>query len=319
MACQGFLEYNYGIMWKRLAILAVFFAVAQTLVPVPGQASNNPTYRPAQANQGTQHTQEPPAPLFTVPNPAKANPPKGTADAVHGEDAGQPVTITKLVPVSVKRDWLDYATWVGGLAILVIGILGIWLANRTLKAIERQADLTKEQSDLLVEKERAKLRVELDISGLIKDEYGTFNIRGWLSIYGNSEAFIRHSEIYASIGPGGIFNPLPEWTWRIHGVPEVIRSNAEPIEFQVGVMSQDGPAEEAEMVPVYTKETEIHCMAKIEFSDAYGRAWVLRVRRRFVFAWHQGTDGYLGGTWEESGPKDDNGEYRIEEQPQKAN
>jgi hypothetical protein len=41
------------------------------------------------------------------------------------------------------------------------GVAG-WLALRTLGAIQLQADLMKDQSDLMVEKERAKLRIELD-------------------------------------------------------------------------------------------------------------------------------------------------------------
>lgn len=192
-------------------------------------------------------------------------------------------------------------------------------AQKAADAALLQAALMKEQSDLITEKDRAKLRIEMDRSGPIKDQYGSFKVRGWLSIYGNSEAFIRYSEIYASIGPAGIFNPLPEWSWRIHNVPEVIRPNAEPISFEVMVMSDDGPAEEAEMVPVFKREVEIHCMAKIEFFDAYGRNWGLSLRRRFVFAWHEGVEGYLGGEWENSGPATENGEYRTEDQRQKPN
>ena len=306
-------------MLKRLTILAVLLAITQAVVPVPRQAANSPTQRPEQSNQSTCRAQSPSASPSFVPYAVKPNPPAAPTERVHSEDAEQPITISKPVAVSVSRDWLDYATWLGALALVVVGVLGIWLANRTLKAVEKQADLMKSQSDFMLEKERAKLRIELDHSGPIKDEFGCFNIRGWLSIYGNSEAFIRHSVIYASIGPAGIFNPLPEWTWGIHNVPDVIKSNVKPAEFSVMVMGEDGPATDEEIKAVSGKKAEIYCMAKVEFTDTYGRCRELRLRQRFTFAWYQELGAYLAGGWENSGPETDNGEYRIECQPQKPN
>lgn len=167
----------------------------------------------------------------------------------------------------------------------------------------------KEQSELMVEKERAKLRIELDEFLPIKDEHEIYWVKGHVSIYGSTEAFIERTEIYASIGPAGIFNPLPEWLWGLH-LPSVIRNESEPTSFAVMVMAEDGPATASQLLPVREAKEFIYCMAKIEFADTYGRKWVFRLRRRFGFIWPQVQSTDIGGRWEDSGPETNNGEYR---------
>lgn len=177
-------------------------------------------------------------------------------------------------------------------------------------AIKRQTDLMKEQSDFMVEKERAKLRIELGEFQPVKDEHETYWVKGHVSIYGSTEAFIERTEIYASIGAGGIFNPLPEWMWGMR-LPTVIRSNAEPIPFSVMVMAADGPTTDDEILPVREAKEFVYVMAKVEFADAFGRKWVLRLRRRFRFIWSDIESPGIGGSWEDSGPASDNGEYEL--------
>lgn len=315
--------YNCWIMLKSLTILTVFLAIGQTLSPVPRQTSNGPAHRSAQTDQSAQKQQSPTALSVPRPDAAKGDPPEPAAKSIHREDGDQSVTISKLVPVSVERDWLDYATWVAGLVLLGVGIAGVWLANRTLKAVEKQADLTKEQSDLMVEKERAKLRIQLNSFELVQDEYGTYNVSGSVLIYGSTEAFVAHTEVYASVGPVGLFNPLPEWFWGLHLEP-VIRPNAAPIPFSVMVMAEDGPADKKQILSVRKGEESVYCMAKIEFADVFGRKWVFRLRRRFRAMWAQVESPDSGedegvGSWEDSGPANDNGEYRNETETPKPN
>lgn len=177
------------------------------------------------------------------------------------------------------------------------------------KAMGEQAKLMKEQSELMVEKERAKLRIELDEFRPIKDEHEIYWVKGYVSIYGSTEAFVERTEIYASIGATGIFNPLPEWSWGMH-LPSVIRSGSEPSPFTVMVMAEDGPATTKELLPVREAKEFIYCMAKIEFADTYGHKWIFRLRRRFGFIWSEVQSPGIGGNWENSGPVTDNGEYR---------
>lgn len=181
--------------------------------------------------------------------------------------------------------------------------------------LRRQIELMKEQSDLMVGKERAKLRIELEPFRPTRssDERDIYSVVGSVSIYGYTEAFIVRTQIYAWISVDGIFNPLPEWHFQITGVPSVVRAGTLPISFTTFVNAKDGPAMENEIVPVCEKRASIYCKAKIEFSDAFGQRWVLRLRRRFDFLWPSLAPDAIG-EWKDTGPPEDNGEYRVEDE-----
>jgi hypothetical protein len=197
--------------------------------------------------------------------------------------------------------------------LIVVGAFAGLMALRTLKAINRQADLMKEQSDLAVGKERAKLRIELKPFRPVRtsDDLG-YEVVGSISIHGYTEAFVERTEIYACVGHEGVLNPLPEWLFPIPGVPPVIRDGTPPIEFWALVIAKDGPATDEEILPVQEKNASLFCRATIEFSDAFGRKWILRLRQRFEFLW--ATDRPDGiGTWVDDGPLKDNGEFRVKD------
>lgn len=208
---------------------------------------------------------------------------------------------------------------VGSVTCLVIGWQS-WETRKAGQGAQRAADAAFAQIDLMVERQRAKLRIKLDEFQPVKDEHETYWVKGHVSIYGSTEAFIERTEIYASIGAAGIFNPLQEWLWGIHHVPAVIRSTAEPIPIKVMVMAADGPATDSEFLSVREAKEFVYVMAKIEFADTFGRKWVLRMRQRFGFIWSDVESPGSGGSWEDSGPASDNGEYRVEsEQASKPN
>src|ERR1019366_33903 len=102
--------------------------------------------------------------------------------------------------------WNVLVAWPEGITtwaiILTFAVIG-WQADETRKAAraaEKQAVLMKRQNDLMVEKERAKLRIGLVNIRLVKDEYDTYNIEGFVSIYGSTEAFIDGTAIYPHRG-----------------------------------------------------------------------------------------------------------------------
>jgi hypothetical protein len=279
-------------MFKALAIIALAFNV------LPVQA-----YTP--------QADKPSAPIAWVA-PQNMESKELQAEAKNHIDADVRVISTP------AKDGYDKAAFWFSVTLVVVGILGVGIGIGTLlflrsqtAHIKRQADVMKEQSDLMVEKERAKLRIELDEFHPVNDEHETYWVKGHVSIYGNTEAFIERTEIYASIGAAGIFNPLPEWLWGMH-LPAVIRSTAEAIPVRVMVMASDGPTTDEEILPVREAKEFVYVMAKVEFADAFGRKWVLRLRRRFRFIWSDIESPGSGGSWEDSGPTSDNGEYRVE-------
>ncbi len=182
----------------------------------------------------------------------------------------------------------------------------------SLEAIKRQADLMKEQINLSLERERAKLRIELEPLNPVplKDVSNCYRIIGTVSTYGLTEAFVDRSEIYASIGADGVNNPLPEWHLSMHLDP-VLRASALPSEFSTIIMGADGPASDEEMGLVREGHGYVYCVGKIEFSTL-GQKWILRMRRCFKLVWGlstaNGTD-FLGD-WEPDGMTWENQEIR---------
>jgi hypothetical protein len=287
-------------MLKRLAVLAVVaFGLAYgAWSQVPGDGGQQ-----QENTQEQQKTADPSKPVVAIEAQS------GTHKQEQGSEKPSQYPWRELYAPANVPNWV--------LAFLA-GVAG-WLALRTLGAIQLQADLMKDQSDLMVGKERAKLRIELDEFRPTKDEHDTYNVAGSVSIYGSTEAFIGKTEIYASIGAGGILNPLPEWLWGMH-LPPVIRSGSEPIPFSVMVMAEDGPAGDEELLPVREAKEFIYCMAKIEFFDAFGKKWVYRLRKRFGFFWSEVQSPGIIGKWDDSGPTTDNGEDRAEvDQPLNLN
>jgi hypothetical protein len=190
----------------------------------------------------------------------------------------------------------------------------------SLALITRQADLMKEQSDLTVSKERAKLRINLNSFDPFQDVGDTkaYLVRGSVSIYGFSEAFIDGNKIYVALGKAGIEDPLPEWHWSMR-LPPVIRQNDPPIQFTALLNGNEGPVTEDEIAEVIDCSVKIYCVAYIEFSDVYGRKWIQRLKQRHTFNNWPPLDSEMAvrmGRWENIGLPSDNGEYA---QDQKQN
>jgi hypothetical protein len=124
---------------KSLAILAVFFAVAQALVPATRQASNQPAkdtvQKQADANSG-KNPLLPPRPVVK-PNaapPASESNPNKQASAYQQNT----VTISEPTPVSIPWSLHDKIAWVANIALAVGGIIGICIALRSLNVLKKQ-------------------------------------------------------------------------------------------------------------------------------------------------------------------------------------
>ena len=98
------------------------------------------------------------------------------------EDIEHSVSISKIPPVSVTRDWADWGVWVFSGLLVIVGFLQVWLLYETLAAIQRQglsmrrqtthfrrsvthakrsADAAKKSADALVNSERAWITVNI--------------------------------------------------------------------------------------------------------------------------------------------------------------
>jgi hypothetical protein len=133
-------------MWKELACL--LFLV--TVPPIPGQPPNksaNGTANPKD-NSGTQKkpTQQITTAPIGKPGTTKTEE-KQRTEELKGDD---PIGVATVKPLDVRadvlKDWMDRLNWVFTGALVLIGGGGVYAAVRTLKAIEKQANLMEKQA-----------------------------------------------------------------------------------------------------------------------------------------------------------------------------
>jgi hypothetical protein len=131
----------------RCLILAVFLAIVQTVPPVPRQttdnANQNTDKREKQANQHQDQIAPAPTPKHVTEKTVSE---KAAPDNPTSPNTQQPVKISELPPVSVTRDWMDKTGWAFGAILVLVGIVGVCAAYRTLRAIERQARIMRRQT-----------------------------------------------------------------------------------------------------------------------------------------------------------------------------
>jgi len=134
---------------KHLAILAVLSVVIQTPATVLGQSTNSTV----QASSGVSLKDQ------SKSNNAPESPIPGYADSGAGpkdqrwrgtqssNDTGQTVSVTKLPPVSVSKDWSDWGVWGFSGFLAIVGGLQAWFLYKTLRAIKRQVDIMEQGLD----------------------------------------------------------------------------------------------------------------------------------------------------------------------------
>jgi hypothetical protein len=126
-----FLGYNFRIMLKRLAILAVVLAVTCALVPVTGQTSDKSAHGTQKQNKAIDDGQGPSqsAPSILRKNEGDGNyqaKPNKTTDA----DQQAAVNISESAPVPESWSWHDKCLWVASLLLVVVGFLTLGILWR---------------------------------------------------------------------------------------------------------------------------------------------------------------------------------------------
>lgn len=136
-------------------ILTLLLAVGQASSPVPPKSSSKPT-RTSSVAQDQPTIQKKPSPQLPAAVEAQATSEnQNPLHEVGGQDSRNPVRISEISPVSVRRDWLDYATPALTLLLVIVGAIAACIGLRTISAIEKQADA-------MVKSDRAWVMVDLE-------------------------------------------------------------------------------------------------------------------------------------------------------------
>lgn len=185
-----------------------------------------------------------------------------------------------------------------------------FLAYRTLKAIKRQADLMKEQSDLAKSKERARLRVEMgDVILRPKADFFLGFGADWIvKIYGPTEAFIVASQCHSWVGDKERYerprDPDPT------GMPDVISPASKPLQLFVNLRNSDNSDDVSadERIAIERGEKVIYCTGCIIFKNVFDETWMLDFAQRYIVSVLP--EGATFGMWSRN-QNDANGESQI--------
>jgi hypothetical protein len=153
------MRYSFDMALKTLTALAIIGLAAQALPPLPGQTTGTPSDAGSPAQQHSQRKKD----VSAKPVPVhKTNSPVGVSTEGHDlatqnkEQNGSLTRITGMPPVSIAdkyrpglQDVYDWGPWAFSLLLVVVGIIGIIVAWRTLGTMNRQANLMRTQATLM--------------------------------------------------------------------------------------------------------------------------------------------------------------------------
>jgi len=131
----------------RFLFFTVLLSVIQTAPPIPRQAANSTNQRTDKVGKNTGRHEKPVNPTPTPEQVTqKAMSEKQSLNNPASPNTEQSIKIRELPSVSVTRDWTDIISLAFGGILVVVGIVGVCAAFRTLRAIERQARIMRRQT-----------------------------------------------------------------------------------------------------------------------------------------------------------------------------
>ncbi|MGD0228238.1 MAG: hypothetical protein ABSF71_38540 [Terriglobia bacterium] len=111
----------------KLLILAMLLTISEAPAPIPGKATDNPTFAGHSSERKTANSQRqstpPPVPLHLPPKVEQnSGQPEGNANAQKATVIREPLT----------EDWWNRTYVIATVALVLVGAIGIWFAGRTL-------------------------------------------------------------------------------------------------------------------------------------------------------------------------------------------
>jgi hypothetical protein len=187
------------------------------------------------------------------------------------------------------------------LAMLFTGVVG-GIALRTLGTIRAQTDALRRQNDMIVSKERARLRVDLIDLPKEPDDFPALVIKAVVTISGSTEAAVRKTAFQSTRKPTDIEANFPPTMHGMRGVPSVIRTLDSPTQVTDFVVPVGG------FDDIFSGTSLVYAKGAIHYTDIFDGKWVYRFYRRYEFLFYEG-GRVLGGGWKNCGNETDNGEY----------
>jgi len=129
----------------KLLIIAVVLAAVQAPPPIPSKTTDDATASRQKIQKLPRNDKAPSPGTVSVPSNENNRAERSKGDGTRVVDRDQPVRISEVPSVSVRRDWIDGLTLFFAGALVIVGAIGIRYAIRTLRAVERQAKANENQ------------------------------------------------------------------------------------------------------------------------------------------------------------------------------
>ncbi|MDR5726885.1 MAG: hypothetical protein RB191_05400 [Terriglobia bacterium] len=210
--------------------------------------------------------------------------------------------------------WIDTFAWPEGAtawALLLTLFVIAWQSTETRDA----AKAANAQIKMMKDKERARLRFELDSFSPESNKATIgYKVKGTVSIFGSTEAFIEKTVFFAGIQREGegevaiIPAPMAEF-------PNVIRPGSDPLKtwtilWRTKFTSSWVPTANEGIDDVLKEESIMFCRGAIHYADVFDGKWVFLFSRRYR-VYLLPDRKVAGGYWEDFGKPEDNGEYKA--------
>jgi len=249
-------------------LIAVLLAIMQAPPPVPGKAAN-------QLGGSGQHVQNNASNNQNAP-PASGpggNQDEGQAQARH--DERETIIIREPAAVTHKDTW-DKAYVVFAGLLVIVGALGVGYAIKTLRAIERQADLLAEQISLMRDTAQRQLRAYVLVSAaLLKFKRPDVpEVQVHFKNFGQTPAYEMDGWIGMYIGDYPLASILPP-------APYNLRKGKEPLapgRVSIHIIPRDPPIPAEYVRLLGTPQGTIYVYGEIRYKDAFKADRYLKYR-----------------------------------------
>jgi hypothetical protein len=218
--------------------------------------------------------------------------------------------------------WIhDSNWWLVIIAGLTGGVIGwqSWETRKAAQGAKENAEAAFSQLQIIREKERARVGVDLEDLKLdvVPGPHTSIEVGWGVTLYGQTDAFIHGSQCFAEVEGQNLPEHLrPAWGEMV-GLPSVISCDCRNIKGIVLVHPpRPYPFDYAALSDrLVSGEQTVVCVGFVEYSDVFGGSWIFRFKRRWNFF---GTPDELGGLrprsllsgeWAKYGSPEDNGEY----------
>jgi hypothetical protein len=310
----------------KYLILTVLLAIMQKSPPVPRKAADSPATTSQKFQRKASTNQTPTAPPQPMIN-TNAAPNHDTARNEQGTDNAQnPISVSKLPPVSITKDWLDWGGWIFSLFLVVVGALQVVVlirqaglmgkhaehlknlataANDNALAAKDGAEAANKNIEMFISKERARIVVTLQKLTLVPKSGAAYTVDYVVSSHGPTPAFITDTRCVAYILPiTSIASPDAgeAFNFPVYSLPKVISPNSTPQETFAFLY-----VDESNLSQIKAGRLFVGMRGFIKYKDVFDRDR----QTGFRYVWKYLPHGLYGlsgdyGDWEECGTEADN-------------